>query len=132
MLLGTAACGDKETGGSYQAVGSNFVAALFEERFDDARAMASADYAEEVSTDVDAFAVLFQKYEFQEAQTEETSDSTWSSSGANTQTDRKLTYYYQFRAKGTEAWKIGWIEVRVLSVDGSWGIAGMVLARPDK
>lgn len=133
VLLVATACGGKEGGGgTYQAKGDAFAAALFEQRLDDAKALALADFSEDVSADVDAFAALLEKYDFQNIPTEATSDATWSSTGANTQIDRKLSFYFEFRTKGTEAWKIGWLEVRALNANGSWGIADLVLARPKR
>ncbi len=128
MLL--SACGGAPAGATLdnQTVGENFATALLAGKFDEAKALAVADNKAKVSSAVDTFAPLLEKYEFREIKVNST--RAWDFAG-NPEGDKRGEITYQFREKGEEnRWKIGTFSVRILSSGGLWGIADLVLDRP--
>jgi hypothetical protein len=132
LLLGLSACGGSEsTSADYEAVSKDFLEILFAGKFEDAKAMALEGFSEPVVTGVDAFAVIYEKYDFREIAI--VGVSTWSPTAMNPEGDKRMQITYQFSPKGEENWRTGMLELRALSNDsGFWGVADIVLNRPKK
>jgi hypothetical protein len=132
VLVGLSACGSGGSGGGsacHDGAGEKFLDALFEGRFDDAKTMALADFAEQVSSDVDGFTAIAAKYDFKDHQIVAT--PPWGTTpGANPEGDRNCQVTFLFSPQGTETWKTGQLDIRALLQGGKWGIADLRVMRP--
>ncbi|MCC7354567.1 MAG: hypothetical protein IT330_12540 [Anaerolineae bacterium] len=133
VLAGLAACGGGSKGGGgqsldYEAVTRQFSEALLTGKYDDAKALALKDEKEKVSQLVDKFAPILDKYQVREIKT--ASFRAWGVS-ASQEADKRAEVNFQFAEKGTEDWKIGQMQLRVVAVSGLWGISDVILLRPD-
>jgi hypothetical protein len=133
-LAALAACGSSGGGGGggtsldYETVSRNFAEAFLTGRYDDAKALALADQKDKVSQLVDDFAPIISKYQVREVKV--ASIRGWSVS-ADQEADKRAEVNFQFAEKGTEDWKIGQMQLRVVTVAGLWGISDVIVIRPD-
>jgi len=134
VLVGTAACGGGSKGGGaqsldYEAVSRQFAEALLSGKYDDAKALALKDQKEKVSQLIDDMMPILSKYQIREITV--ASFRPWGYAGVNPEGDKRAEVNFQFSEKGTEDWKIGQMQLRVVAVGGLWGISDVILVRPD-
>jgi hypothetical protein len=134
LLAALTACGSSDGGANTntnEAVAQRFIDAIFAGKFDDAKAMAVPAARETVNSRVDNFATLYNKYEFREAKVAVT--RPWETGTGTQESDKRVEVNFQFREKQPDAtWKIGLLFIRVqIPQGGAWGVADLVVSRPN-
>jgi hypothetical protein len=127
FLFGLSGCG---SGGQqsidYNSYSQKFVDALFSGNVIDAKAMSGADYADDMSEDINQFATVWAKYKFQEVKI--SSIRGWGP--ANVEVDKRVEVVYQYADKDKDNWAIGTLYVRIKSDGNTWIIADLQMIIP--
>jgi hypothetical protein len=122
-LVGVNACGGGGSSITSNSVAANMMNALFEARWDDAKALALPEARDEVDASVEAFAAFYDEYELREYGVGELSRPGGFGEG-NQEVDREFDVNFQYKLKeGTDNWHSGVLQLRVkVGSDGLWGI----------